>query len=898
MVQINRWRSLILTILFLLTLVLTTLPSVKPGVAITPESLTPSLPCIREAAQSTGSVGRSLAEEGKCLYEQGQYAAAAIVWQKSAEEFKTQNHVLNQAMALSNLSLTYQQLGQWLEAKAAIAESLSLLQYNDNFTSSQEQDHDYKRVLAPSLDIRGRLEFTTGKAEEALATWQAAGKVYQQLGDRNGEIQNSLNQVQAMAVLGSYLPAKRLLKKLKGTIDSTTDLELKATRLLSLGKVFRQIGKLTKSQQILNESLNLATRLEIPELIGAIHLDLGNTERALWQKFKAIGKEQNAQKYFDLAKNSYQKFAKISTAKPEPKLNLLSLLLENEKEELAKSQILLPEINQSLDNLIPSRAAVISRINFAESLMKLREMQEKQGEGSMVDIGEIAEHLAIALKAADSIQDNRAKSLALGSLGGLYEQNKQLDYAINLTKKALKLSLDMSTSDIEYRWQWQIGRLLKQEGKIEEAIEYYTAAVKHLHAIRSNLLPTDPEVQFSFRDRVEPVYRELVDLLLRTDGGTKPTQEHLKQAIEQIDNLQLAELENFLGCSEKLVKINQTTNPITDPKAAIIYPIILDNKTAIILQLPEQKLKYYETIQPKNIVETTLKQLQIALINEDETPLVKKKSPEVYNWLIKPLILDLEQNKQIETLVFVPNGLLRNIPMGVLYDGNQQKYLLQNYAIAIAPRLQIFAPKPTPQNLNVLTGGVGIPQPQLNLEPIYGLEAELNTISQIAKSNPPILNQNFTKENLKKHLASDSFSAIHIKTHGKFSSDPEETFIAAYQEKINSKDFADLVQLGGKDKTKPLELLVLSACETAQGDNKAVLGLAGIAVRLGSRSAISSLWTAQDERNTELMTQFYTELLASGITKAKALQMAQLSLRNQGHSPHIWANYILVGNWL
>jgi len=846
-------------------------------------------------------LGERLAQTGKCLYEQGQYVAAARVWQETAEAFKTQQDLLNQAMALSNLSLTYQQLGQWGEAKAAITESLRLLNKNDQVISLHQQTDDYQKILASSLEIKGKLEFATGKPEVALATWQKAATIYQQIGEGKGEIQNSLNQVQAMLELGDYLPAKRLLAGLKDTLDATTNLELKVTGWLSLGNVLRKLGEFRESQQLLNETLKLATRLEIPELIGAVKLDLGNTERALWQKAKAIGKEKDPKPIQNLksAKELYQDAAKVPKTQLQAQLNLLNLLLETE--ELSDLQILLPEIDQNLDKLIPSRSGVIAKINFANSLIKLRTIKTKKGTKPTVDIAKITQYLATAVQQSRALQDKRIESLALGNLARLYQTNKQLNDALDLTQQALTLAQEISASDISYRWQWQIGRLLKQQGKIEKAIQHYTAAVANLDAIRRDLLPANPEVQFSFRDNVEPVYRELVDLLLRTDGDTKPSQVQLKLAIEQINKLQLAELENFLSCNpERFIKLYKTTDWITDPQAAIIYPIILDTKLAIIIQLPDQTLNYYETIIPITKIEKTLKDLQTFLANPGNEPDVIIQSQEIYRWLIKPLIPDLEKNQQIETLVFVPDGVLRNIPMGVLYDQEQGDYLLQNYAIAIAPRLQIFAPKPTPRHLNVLTGGVGIKQDQddFRFEPIKELEAELKPISEITQSNPPILNKDFTKDNIKRQLSEGNFSGIHIKTHGEFSSDPEETFIVAYQEKIRSKDFADLIQLASKEKTKLLELLVLSACKTAAGDNRAVLGLAGIAVRLGSRSALSSLWIAQDARNTELMTQFYTELLTSGKSKAKALQIAQLSLFKQGYSSHIWANYILVGNWL
>ena len=99
-----------------------------------------------------------------------------------------------------------------------------------------------------------------------------------------------------------------------------------------------------------------------------------------------------------------------------------------------------------------------------------------------------------------------------------------------------------------------------------------------------------------------------------------------------------------------------------------------------------------------------------------------------------------------------------------------------------------------------------------------------------------------------------------------------------------------------------LELLILSACETAAGDSRASLGLAGFAVRAGARSTIGTLWQVNDASSSLLMSQFYTELAHSQVTKAEALRRAQLHLLENAkisnyRRPYYWAAYILVGNW-
>lgn len=161
--------------------------------------------------------------------------------------------------------------------------------------------------------------------------------------------------------------------------------------------------------------------------------------------------------------------------------------------------------------------------------------------------GEIAQALATAVQQARSLQDRHTESYALGVLGSVYEQTQQWSDAQNLTQQALFIAQAIDAKDIAYRWQWQLGRLLKARGDIKSAIAAYTEAVNNLQSLRYDLVAINPEAQFSFREEVEPVYRSLVELLLQPQGNSQPSQENLQTARETIESLQLAELDNSFG---------------------------------------------------------------------------------------------------------------------------------------------------------------------------------------------------------------------------------------------------------------------------------------------------------------------------------------------------------------
>jgi CHAT domain-containing protein len=840
-------------------------------------------PAVNPTVQATTDTSQ-LVEQGRELYQAERFSEAAKVWRQAAEVYQAQGDSLNQAMLLSYLSLASQQLGQLPEASEAITSSLKLLQ------AEQRQDNTPKRspILAQALNTQGSLQLALGQTEQAVTTWQRAATTYAQVGDEEGRIGSLINLAQAQQILGLYLPARKTLAGVEQALQKQQNLQIKTTGLRSLGNVLQSIGEIDQSRRVLEQSLALAQQLQSPQNLSATLLSLGNTARM--------------QKDTKAALTYYQQAATQSaspTVQIQSQLNQLSLLLEAER--WSDAQTLASAIQSQITNLPLSQTAVYTQINFAQSLLKMGKRGDKEKFAPL----EIAQLLATAIQQAKNLGDSRAQSYALGNLGKLYEQTQQWSNAQNLTEQALLLAQSMNASDISYQWQWQLGRILKAKGEIEPATAAYKVAFNTLQSLRKNLVAINRDVQFSFRESVEPVYRQLVDLLLQPppyqggaggvpSNGGEPSQANLKQAREVIESLQLAELDNFFrtACLEgQAVAIDR----IAQTEAAVIYPIILEDRLDVILSLPQQPLRHYAIPVSGQQVEEVLAQLRVNLEKPYIAPEGKSLGQQVYDWLLRPIEADLTQS-QVKTLVFVLDGSLRNVPMAALYDGKQ--YLVEKYAIALTPGLRLLNPKPLKQEkLRALLAGL--------TEERHGFIALLNVNRELdeIKSEMPseiLLNQSFTSSALQKELNLVPFDIVHIATHGQFSSDPDKTFILAWDKPIKVNELKDLLRSREEIQSEAIELLVLSACETAEGDKRAALGLAGVAVQAGARSTLASLWTVDDESGARLISQFYRELATRTVTKAEALRQAQLSLlRDPDYSyPALWAPYVLVGNWL
>lgn len=852
-----------------------------------------------QSISSSLSQAESLIEQGKTLYDAGQFTEAIKVLQQAVAGFKASGDKLREAMTLSNLSLAFFELGQWTEAEKAIAQSLQILQSGENTGSSSER----AQIMAQALDVQGRLQLAQGKTEAALNTWHSSADIYQQIGDTATLTRNRINSAQAMLALGLYVQANKILKEVQQTLTSLPDSLIVATGLRSLGNVRRVVGDLSVSRLVLGKSLAVAQRIQSQSAMGKAPLE------AIAQTQLSLGNTARAQQDVTSAGQYYQQAATASVSpitRILAHLNLLSLLVEKkgepDKDGLALSaQIqkdalaLSSQIQSEISNLPPSRTSVYTRIKFAQILTKLRRETRTDTPSSL----DIAQQLSTAVEQAVFLLDQRAESYARGSLGELYEKNGQFSEAENLTEKALFIAQSINAPDIAYQWQWQLGRLLNKKGDIKGAIALYDVAYKTLQSLRRDLVAINPDVQFSFRENVEPVYREFVELLLRSDQSGI-NQDNLKQARDVIESLQLAELDNFFRSA--CLNFTQSLDPLVDKKdqrAAVIYPIILPDRLEVILKLPNQQLRHYKTVIAKDNVESIVADLRTNLRDVSGKDRVEQQSQQIYDWLIRPAETELAKSG-IKTLVFVLDGELRNIPMGVLYDKQQEKYLLEKYAVALTPGLQLLDPKPLQKiQLNALTAGVSEERSVegRKFPPLQNVPRELKDIKTEIPRSEELLNQKFTELNLQNKLRSTPFSVVHLATHGEFSSDPEKTFILTSDKLVKVKEFDNLLRVSDRSKSKSIELLVLSACKTAEGDKRAALGLAGIAVRAGARSTLATLWSVDDRFTADVMSEFYRQLKA-GVNKAEALQLAQLSVFAKDKTPSYWAPYVLVGNWL
>jgi CHAT domain-containing protein len=799
----------------------------------------------------------TLLEQGRSHYNAGRFADAAKAWQQSAETYANTSDRLNQALSLSYRSLADQELNHWNDAKQAIEQSLAILR------DSQAD----AVLLAQALNTQASLQLHLGQSNAALETWQEAQKYYQQADDRLGELGSQINQAQALQSLGFYRRSKQQLEEINQSLAAMPDSIIKIAALRELGVTLQVIGDLTESRAILFESLAIAERLGATTEKSATLISLGQTARD-W------GDRPAALTLFEQAEQS----AINPSEQLQARLSLLNLYIEEAQGNKLKT--LIPQIYQQLTELSISRTSVYAAVNLAANLTPLPPKER------VLSPQELSGLLSNAVRSAKDLQDPQAEAYALTQWGQLYAKNKQWAEAYQLTQKSLTLARTLQADDIASQAAWQLGRILKQQGKTQDAIAAYTEAVTSLRSLRSDIATINPDIQFSFRESVEPVYRELVALLL----SDHPNSATLNQARELIESLQVAELDNFFR--EACLDAQPQQIDQVDPQAAIVYPIILPDRLAVIWSIAGQ-LHYYTTPIAAPEVNRTLRQYLAAIHPAADNTERLRLSQTLYDWLIRPAEAD-RQLANTQTMVFVLDGLMRSVPIAALHDGKQ--YLIEKYAVTLSPGLQLITAKTLSQQGDRAVVA-GISEARHGFSAIPAVASEVKDIGQRVTSST-LLNQEFTSNALEQRVKNSKAEIVHLATHGQFSSQVENTFLLTWEGRMGVQELASLLK--SRENKQAIELLVLSACETASGDERAVLGLAGLAVKSGARSTLATLWSVRDTATALLMNQFYDYLGEPGISKAEALRKAQMALiANPDYDqPFFWSPFVLVGNWL
>lgn len=667
--------------------------------------------------------------------------------------------------------------------------------------------------------------------------------------------------------------AVELLNENRQTITAIDDVALRKSLLFNAGKLEYQLGRYGNAEEFFIKALNIAAN---------------DTE------YTALVKNEIALVY--IADEQFSRagslFEQAASALETAGNNELQIKIALNRGKLALRMQRYSEVFENL-RIIHSLLDATDFADHKEQWLALGRQYQlaSQAVPARADMRLNAYNIFSKLLAVS--KDPVRLSYLYGYIGALYEAEGRYDEAMSYTRQALFQSQSIPSDELTYQWQWQIARLHRQLGQKSEALANLRSAVNTLSSIRS-IITLNHDIDFA--TQVSPLYYQLAQALLDQSSETRSSesaQPYLKEVIDTLELMKTAEVENYFDSECVVLPDNKVNLTDIDRHVAVLYPLILPDKLELILQTPGQIKRYSVAVNSQKLSKEILDfRTRIENYRNDET--YKHPAQNLYKLIIKPIEPDLKK-QNIDTLVFIPDGQLRTIPISALHDGTQ--FLIQKYAVATTPGATLMDPKPlSRRNVEVLANGL--------VEAVQGYPAlpsvkkEIEEIAKVFPTERNIDGQFQLQQSLQK-MSAEKYSIVHFATHGEFSHDHSKSFLLTYDNKLTMNRLENSISLR-RYNTEPLELLVLSACQTAVGDDQAALGLAGVALKAGARSALATLWFINDQSTTELITRFYQQLRVENMSKAKALQLAQVDLitNTRFKHPSLWAPFLMIGNWM
>lgn len=609
-----------------------------------------------------------------------------------------------------------------------------------------------------------------------------------------------------------------------------------------------------------------------------------------------------------------------------------------------------------LKTLTQDIAGLSSREERLRNYLNLAGLIKEQNDNSLQEI--LQKNLEVAYAESAGISDTRLRLELTESLADSYEKRGMEQQALSLSETATAKQISTGLEDVLINLESRKGRLYSKMGNDTSALVAYGKAVENIQAIRMDIPVEYHDGHSSFRETLSPVYLGYANQLLKKaslqTGDEK--QKSLILARSSVEQIKQTEMEDFLGGRCLIEGLRRSELDSLDGSAATIYPVLLADRLELLVSMGKTMHQVTVPVTDKQVRSTTYS-LADKLRNME--PDYKPASEKLYQWLVAPIAKQLEA-ANIKTLVVIPDGVLRLVPFSSLYDGKQ--YLIEKYAVSVSPGISLMAGgKREGNSFNTLLAGLSKPggvveklpfeivtailepgergaghralpgtrslggislraeekskrrqaemrtaehllrtpgavqklQEQLSLP---GVENEINNLQKSVK-NTTILNADFTVDSFHQQAASQAYDMIHIASHGVFSSDAESSFLMAHDNVLKIDEIQSLLK--GENPGKSIDLLTLSACETAEGDDRAPLGFTGMALKANARSAIGTLWPISDVAASQLMVSFYKNL-GKNTGKAEALRQAQLELlgNKELNHPFYWSPFILVGNWM
>jgi CHAT domain-containing protein len=686
-------------------------------------------------------------------------------------------------------------------------------------------------------------------------------------------------RAEALQTLGHRQRALLDLERAVSLLAADGVSELKAAVLGAYGQALLRSARYEAAESSLAEALRMAQSLAAERIAAAVLNDQGTLFAISGRNDQALGA------FHDAARRS----GKLEDGALAARALLNAARLQR---TLGKP----PEAQRDLEAALVAARSAPDSADKALQLAAIGTAMRELGGAQQPQRGLARSALDESLVLAERMGSARVQAEVLGALADWHAELGEITTALALNERALFQAQRAGSREAEFFAQWRAARLLQRSARTDAALDTFRRALSTLDAVKTDLAFDLWASQESFAERIGPAFLGYADLLLQR-AASEPDAQRKREAMREIqhtlEGFKQIELEDYFrdDCVVRYLERARGIEQIA-ARTAVLYPVPLPQRLELIVSIGAD---IHQVTVPVGYADIEREARALRVLLEKRTTFqYLPHARALHDWLIRPLEKILTA-AQVDTIVLVPDRPLRSIPLGALHDGAD--FLIARYAIATAPSLTLVEPRPLHlHNATVLASGL--------TEGVQGFDAlpfvasELEALTRL-RSGTVLRDQSFTSANLEQELAARAYSIVHVASHAQFEADSRQSFVLTYDGRFTIDRLEERMKLS-RFRDQPVELLFLSACDTAAGDERAALGLAGVAVKAGARSALATLWQINDEASSLLVAEFYRQIALPGATKAEALRRAQVAMLKdfRYRHPGYWSPFLVIGNWL
>ncbi|MGH8610927.1 MAG: CHAT domain-containing protein, partial [Gammaproteobacteria bacterium] len=531
--------------------------------------------------------------------------------------------------------------------------------------------------------------------------------------------------------------------------------------------------RLEEASGAAEEAVSLARKAATPAVLAAALNHLGNVRMAEERYLEAI--------------EAYREGSALAERSSDPELaaSLLTNVVHGHLAHATPKQAL-PAFKNALAkmhsvSLPPSKTSGLISLGYLAQRLAAAIPEERS---ALIQSGYQA--LTQARVLAEATGEVRAKADAAGYLGELSAMAERYPEAERLFHQALFFAAQTEAPELSARWQWQLGRVLEAQERIEEAAGSYRKALEQLASIRSALVFGQRGYPRAFRATVGAMYLDLAALLLRQASDTTFHTERnaiLREVRDVMERFKAAELQSYF-LDECVTALQERTramdiDKLIGPGTAMLYSIVFPERIVLLLSLGQGQIEPFEVRVDAAEFRETVAAFREQLTSADNPRKLRQYGWQLYQWLIQPITKELEA-RAIHTLVVAPDEALRTVPFAALYDGRD--FLVQRYAIGLTPGLTLMEPEafatgPPQALLAGLSKGVQ------GFVALPNVSDEIKSVASLY-GGTQLMNESFVKPRLQAEIERKRYGVIAFATHARIDSDPRKSYLLTYEDRI------------------------------------------------------------------------------------------------------------------